>query len=45
MTLLCGAENIGYLPRDINLAKMIEDEDKISEPSASCPVRKLHKPA
>ena len=31
MTLLCGAENIGYLPRNINLAKIIEDEDKISE--------------
>ncbi len=31
MTLLCGAENIGYLPRDINLAKIIEEEDKITE--------------
>ena len=31
MTLLCGAENIGYLPSVINLAKIVEDEAEVTE--------------
>ena len=31
MTLLCGAENIGYLPSVINLANIVEDEAEITK--------------
>ena len=31
MTLLCGAENIGYLPRVINLANIVADPEEVTE--------------
>ena len=31
MTLLCGAENIGYLPSVINLANIVEDPAEVTE--------------
>ena len=31
MTLLCGAENIGYLPSVINLANIVADQAEVTE--------------
>ncbi len=31
MTLLCDAENIGYLPSVINLANIVEDQAEVTE--------------
>ncbi len=31
MTLLCGAENVGYLPSVINLANIVEDSAEVTE--------------